>query len=259
MQQLQKFIDLGLSESTIASIQAKGFLEPTAIQAAAIPLLLQDEIDVVGKAQTGTGKTAAFGLPILEIVDPSFNKVQALILLPTRELAVQVATEIDSLKGKKKLEVLSVYGGSSIDLQMRRLNKVVHVVVGTPGRVLDHLRRNTLDLSHLKFVVLDEADEMLNMGFIEDVETILAQAPSKRRTLLFSATMPQPILNLAKNYMGSYQLIEVNEKELTPSLTTQYYYEVKEGDKFELLCRLIDLEPNFYALIKSTESGKTVL
>jgi len=165
MSDLQSFADLGLSEQTLQALKEKGFEEPTKIQAACIPLLLKNKVDVIGQAQTGTGKTAAFGLPILEIVDPSVQEVQALILAPTRELAVQDAEEIDSLKGDRHLEIAAIYGGASMGLQFRMLQRGVHVVVGTPGRVLDHLRRGTLRLESLKFMVLDEADEMLDMGF----------------------------------------------------------------------------------------------
>ncbi len=249
MQQLEKFSALGLSDRTISALLAKGFEEPTAIQAGCIPLLLKEQVDVVGKAQTGTGKTAAFGLPILEIVKPEVTSVQALILSPTRELAVQVGAEIESLQGDRRLQILPVYGGSSMDLQIRRLRRGVHVVVGTPGRLLDHLRRGTLDLSAVKFVVLDEADEILNMGFIEDVEAILELTPVDKRMLLFSATMPKPILTLAERFMHDYRLVDIKEENSTPSLTDQHYYEVREGDKIELLCRLIDIAPDFYGLV----------
>ncbi|MGE0074715.1 MAG: DEAD/DEAH box helicase [Sphaerochaetaceae bacterium] len=249
MQQLEKFSALGLTDRTIDALIAKGFEEPTAIQAACIPLLLKEQVDVVGRAQTGTGKTAAFGLPILEIVEPEVQSVQALILSPTRELAVQVGAEIESLQGDRHLQILPVYGGSSMDLQIRRLRRGVHVVAGTPGRVLDHIRRGTLDLSALKFVVLDEADEILNMGFIEDVESILEQTPAEKRMLLFSATMPKPILKLAERFMHDYRLVEATQDGGTPTLTDQHFYEVREGDKIELLCRLIDIAPDFYGLV----------
>jgi ATP-dependent RNA helicase DeaD len=249
MQQLENFAALGLTQSTLDALEKKGFKEPTAIQAACIPLLLKEQCDVVGQAQTGTGKTAAFGLPILEVVDVKSNFVQALILSPTRELAVQVAAEIESMRGDRDLHILPVYGGSSMDLQMRRLRKGVNVVVGTPGRVLDHIRRGTLDLSHIQFAVLDEADEMLNMGFIEDIESILSKSPEDKRMLLFSATMPKPILSLAKRFMRDYKLVQIEKEERTNSLTDQHYYQVREGDKIELLCRLIDMAPDFYGLV----------
>lgn len=265
MQQLENFLELGLSERSIKALIAKGFEKPSAIQKACIPLLLQKEVDVVGRAQTGTGKTAAFALPIIEVIESSVLSVQALILLPTRELALQVASEIDSLKGDRPLQTLCVYGGSSIDLQIRKLNRGVHIVVGTPGRVMDHLRRGTLQLDSLKFTVLDEADEMLNMGFIEDIETILEQTPTQKRMLMFSATMPKVILNLAQQFMREYELVEVDQQKSVPSLTTQSYYEVREGDKIELLCRLIDLSGSFYGLVfcrtkaQSDEVGRLLL
>ncbi|MGI6432768.1 MAG: DEAD/DEAH box helicase [Sphaerochaetaceae bacterium] len=249
MQQLEQFSRLGLSSQTINALVQKGFTAPTPIQEACIPLLLQNEVDVVGKAQTGTGKTAAFALPILEIVEPSVTAVQALILLPTRELALQVASEIDSLQGNRNLSLLAVYGGSSIEMQIRRLNKGVHVVVGTPGRVLDHLKRGTLVFDRLQFVVLDEADEMLNMGFIEEIEAILEKTPADKRMLLFSATMPKPILQLAKRFMRAYEVVETEQKNTPPSLTLQHSYEVREQDKGELLSRIIDMAPSFYGLV----------
>jgi len=249
MQQLEKFAALGLSQSTLDALEKKGFKEPTAIQAACIPLLLKEKCDVVGQAQTGTGKTAAFGLPILEIVDVRKKYVQAIILSPTRELAVQVAAEIESMRGDQDLSIIPVYGGASMDLQMRRLKRGVQVVVGTPGRILDHIRRKTLDLSHVQFAVLDEADEMLNMGFIEDIETILKEIPDDKRMLLFSATMPKPILSLAKRFMKDYSLVQIEREADTTKLTDQHYYQVKESEKIELLCRLIDIAPDFYGLV----------
>ncbi len=249
MSDLSHFAELGLSEQTIAALEKKGFEEPTQIQKECIPLLLKEQVDVVGQAQTGTGKTAAFGLPILEIVDPDDKAVQALILAPTRELAVQVAEEINSLKGDRHIEIAAVYGGASMELQLRKLKKGVQVVVGTPGRILDHLDRGTLNLENLKFAVLDEADEMLDMGFIEDIETILAKTPQEKRMLCFSATMPDPILRLAEQFMRNYQLVRVKQDTMTSVLTDQIYFEVRESDKLEALCRIIDMEEHFYGLI----------
>lgn len=249
MSELTSFADLGLSAQTIAAIKAKGFEEPTKIQSACIPLLLKDQVDVIGQAQTGTGKTAAFGLPILEIVDPSLFQVQALILAPTRELAVQNAEEINSLKGDRRLEIAAVYGGASMELQLRKLRRGVHVVVGTPGRILDHLRRGSLHLEHLKFVVLDEADEMLDMGFIEDIEEVLKQTPADKRMLCFSATMPQPIQRLAERFMHNAQVVRIQQDAMTSNLTDQIYIEVKESDKLEALTRIIDMEDGFYGIV----------
>ncbi|HAF85653.1 MAG TPA: RNA helicase [Sphaerochaeta sp.] len=249
MSDLTNFAELGLSAQTIFALKAKGFEEPTKIQSACIPLLLKDQVDVIGQAQTGTGKTAAFGLPILEIVDPSAYQVQALILAPTRELAVQVSEEINSLKGDRHLEIAAVYGGASMELQLRKLRRGVHVVVGTPGRILDHLRRGSLNLENLKFVVLDEADEMLDMGFVDDIEEVLKQTPENKRMLCFSATMPAPIRRLAERFMHSPQMVKIEQDAITESLTDQLYIELREGDKFEALTRIIDMEESFYGLI----------
>jgi ATP-dependent RNA helicase DeaD len=249
MPDLTHFAELGLSAQTIAALEAKGFEEPTKIQAACIPLLLKDQVDVIGQAQTGTGKTAAFGLPILEIVDPDAYQVQALILAPTRELAVQNAEEINSLKGNRRLEIAAVYGGASMDLQLRKLRRGVHVVVGTPGRILDHLRRGSLNLEHLKFVVLDEADEMLDMGFVDDIEEVLKQTPDEKRMLCFSATMPAPIKRLAEKFMREPEYVKIQQDAVTSNLTDQIYFEVREGDKFEALTRIIDMEEDFYGIV----------
>ncbi|MEX0965774.1 MAG: DEAD/DEAH box helicase [Bacteroidia bacterium] len=246
---MQKFRDLGLSEATIAALERKGFEEPTPIQQKAIPLLMSGTADIVGQAQTGTGKTAAFGLPIIEKAEEKSKHIQALILTPTRELAIQVADEINSYKGGKKLSIVPIYGGQSMSLQLERLRRGVDVVTGTPGRIIDHLQRRTLDLSKVKFVVLDEADEMLNMGFIDDVDLILQKTGKDRRTLLFSATMPSRILDLAKKHMGKYELISVKKEQLTTPLTDQIYFEVKNHDKFDALCRIIDVEKEFYGLV----------
>ena len=265
MQQLEKFAALGLSQRTLDALIEKGFEEPTAIQRECIPLLLKEQTDVVGQAQTGTGKTAAFGLPILEIVDSNVRQVQALILSPTRELALQVSEEIDSLQGDRNISILPVYGGASMETQLRRLRSGVQVVVGTPGRVIDHINRKTLDLSSVKFVVLDEADEMLNMGFIEEVEEILQNTPSEKRMLLFSATMPKPILSLAETFMKDYRLVKVEEAQRVPSQTDQLFYEIRESDKTEALCRIIDYAPDFYGLVfcrtkmQSDEVGRQLI
>jgi len=246
---MTSFADLGLSDETLKALKAKGFEEPTPIQEKTIPVILAGKKDIVGQAQTGTGKTAAFGLPIIETLQENSKTVQALILVPTRELAVQVAEEIHSLKGKKSLSVIPVYGGQSIDLQLRHLRKGVDVVVGTPGRILDHLKRRTLKIANISFLVLDEADEMLNMGFAEDVEEILKQTGPEKKVMLFSATMPNAIVEIAKKYMGDYDVVKVTTGQLTASKTDQIYFEVTEGDKFEALCRIIDVEEKFHGLV----------
>lgn len=246
---MEKFRALGLSEETLSALQKKGWETPSTIQEKTIPLLLKDEKDVVGQAQTGTGKTGAFGLPLIEKLDDSSKKVQALIMCPTRELALQVAEEITSFKGNKRLWVQAVYGGASFGTQARALEKGAQIVVGTPGRIRDHIERKTLKLDHVTHVVLDEADEMLNMGFEEEVREILKTVPQQKRMLLFSATMPPAILKIAKTFMGEYDLIEVEKKQVTTDLVDQIYFEVREHDRFEALCRIIDTEPEFYGIV----------
>jgi ATP-dependent RNA helicase DeaD len=245
---MEKFKSLGLSEENIRTLIKKGFEEPTEIQTLTIPLLLKNEMDIIAQAQTGTGKTAAFALPLIEKLNPSANKVQAIILAPTRELVIQVCEEINSLKGHNNLTVAPIYGGQSIDMQLEKLKRGLSIVVGTPGRVLDHIRRKSLILNDIRFFILDEADEMLNMGFIEDIERILKHTPREKRVLLFSATMPDRIKKLAEKYMGKYAHIRTKTK-LTTSLTDQIYFEVAEQDKFEALCRIIDVESDFYGLV----------
>jgi ATP-dependent RNA helicase DeaD len=246
---LEKFKALGLSDNALTALQEKGFEEPTQIQEQIIPLLLNKDVDVIGQAQTGTGKTAAFGLPLIEKLRERARMVQALILTPTRELALQVAEEINSLKGRKHLEIVAIYGGQSMDQQLRRLRKGVDIVVGTPGRIKDHLQRGSLRVKDILYMVLDEADEMLNMGFIDDVEDILSYTNREKHMLFFSATIPERILHLAKKYMRSYKLIQIHKEQPTVSLTDQIYFEVNHFDKIEALCRIIDSEANFYGLI----------
>jgi ATP-dependent RNA helicase DeaD len=246
---MEQFNDLGLSEETLKVLKKKGFEEPTPIQTQTIPAILKSDMDVIGQAQTGTGKTAAFGLPMLELLHESAKRVQALVLTPTRELAIQVAEEINSLKGKKRLSVIPVYGGQSIDLQLRSLKKGVDIVVGTPGRVMDHLKRRTLKLNEISFLVLDEADEMLNMGFLDDVIEIMEYTSPDKRTMLFSATMPQAIMQIAKKHMKEYEVFKVSKGQLTVSKTAQIYFEVSISDKFEALCRIVDVEDDFYGLV----------
>jgi len=255
---VEKFRELGLSEETLQAIAVKGYKEPSPIQARCIPLLLHGEKDVVGQAQTGSGKTAAFGLPIIEKFEPGFRKIQAIILTPTRELAMQVAEEIRTLKGNKKMFISTVYGGSPIGRQMTELERGVDLVVGTPGRVIDLINRRKMDLSHIRFAVLDEADEMLNMGFIEDVETILKDTPKEKRMLLFSATMPDRILQLAKRYMRDFELVSIKQAEMTADTIEQMYYEVPRQDMFDSLCRILDTEEDFYGIIFSNTKAEVV-
>ena len=246
---LEGFKALGLSENTLAALHNKGFEEPTEIQKQVIPLLLNKDIDIIGNAQTGTGKTAAFGLPLIDKLTEGAKDIQVLVLVPTRELALQVAEEIDSLKGKKRLGIFAIYGGKSIDQQMRWLRRGVDIVVGTPGRIKDHLRRGNLKISQISYMILDEVDEMLSMGFIDDVEDILSHTNKEKRMLLFGATVPERVLQLAKKYMHNYQLLRPQKGRLTVALTDQIYFEVRHSDKLEALCRIIDSEDKFYGLI----------
>ncbi|MGL1861501.1 MAG: DEAD/DEAH box helicase [Pseudodesulfovibrio sp.] len=243
------FQDLGLSDEMLTALEAKGFTSPTPIQERTIPMLLEGEIDIVGQAQTGTGKTAAFGLPIIEIVQEGLRHVQALVLTPTRELAIQVAEEINSLRGSKRIKVLPVYGGQAIHMQIKALKRGVDVVVGTPGRIMDHMKRRTLKLKNLEFFVLDEADEMCNMGFVDDVRDILSEANTDRRTLMFSATMPRAVLGIAKEFMGDYKEVKVKAEKCNMPLIKHIYHEMSDSDRFEALCRVIDAQPEFYGLI----------
>ncbi|KAF5089040.1 DEAD/DEAH box helicase [Methanobacterium aggregans] len=235
------FKDLDISVELERAVADMGFEEATPIQSLAIPHVLNGK-DVIGQAQTGTGKTAAFGIPILENVDPSNKKLQAVILCPTRELAIQVAEELRKLsKYMKKIKVLPIYGGQPIDRQINALKKGVQIIIGTPGRVMDHMGRRTLDMSSVKMMVLDEADEMLDMGFREDIEFVLSEMPEERQTLLFSATMSRDILNLTRRYLEDPEFLKVVHQELTVPEIQQIYFEVKEKMKLEVLSRLLDI------------------
>ncbi|GHT15115.1 RNA helicase [Bacteroidia bacterium] len=245
---MSSFKDLGLSEETLAVLATKGFEQPTPIQQMAIPALLQGSKDIIAQAQTGTGKTAAFGLPIMEQLQ-SDHSVQALILAPTRELALQVSDELSSFKGARNITIASIYGGASMVEQLRRLKRGVDIVVGTPGRVLDHIHRGSLDLSRIRWFILDEADEMLNMGFIEDIENIFQQTPENRRVMLFSATMPDRIVKLSKKYMPDRELLKTETNQDATPLTDQIYFEVSISDRLDALTRIIDVEPEFYGLV----------
>ncbi|VVB92765.1 putative ATP-dependent RNA helicase [uncultured archaeon] len=237
----QGFKELQLSREMQKAITDMGFEEATPIQAQSIPYMLEGK-DVIGQAQTGTGKTAAFGIATLERIDPQNRGVQAVILCPTRELAIQVAEELKKLsKYKRGIEILPVYGGQPIDRQIRALRKGVQIIIGTPGRVMDHLDRRTLKMDGVKIIILDEADEMLDMGFREDIEIIMRKIPKQRQTILFSATMSRPILDLTKKYQNNPQMIKLAHKEMTVPNVEQFYFEVKQQAKTETLCRLIDL------------------
>jgi ATP-dependent RNA helicase DeaD len=243
------FADLGLSPEILQTIEAKGFKHPTPIQEGVIPLLLQGNKDIIGQAQTGTGKTAAFALPLLEKLEASANQTQAIILAPTRELAIQVSKEIKSFGMKNSPTVEVVYGGNRMGGEIAALRRNPTIVVGTPGRMQHHIRNKNLLLDNIKYFVLDEADEMLNFGFREEIEKILEATPSQRRVLLFSATMPQSILSIVKNYMGDYDIIKVANQQMTSDNITQKYYCIRPSDKFEALCQIMEAEESFYAIV----------
>ena len=239
--EIVKFSELGLSEKILKAVAAMGFEEASPIQAKAIPAAMQG-IDLIGQAQTGTGKTAAFGIPVLEKIDVKSKELQVLVLCPTRELAIQTAEEMRNLaKYMSSVKILPIYGGQEIVKQIRSLKAGVQIVIGTPGRVMDHMRRKTLRLDSVHTVVLDEADEMLNMGFRDDIETILKEMPEERQTLLFSATMPKAILDIAKTYQKDAVTVKVVKKDLTVPSIDQFYYECKPKNKEEVLCRLLDI------------------
>ncbi len=242
------FAELGLSEPVLRAISELGYEEPTPIQAQTIQRVAEG-VDIIAQAQTGTGKTAAFALPVIEKLEADQRTPQALILTPTRELAVQVAEACHSYGKYKNVQVLPVYGGQPIGRQLMALQRGVQIVVGTPGRLLDHIRRGTLRLDGVRTVVLDEADEMLDMGFIEDIEAILQETPDDRQTLLFSATIPGPLGLIAKRYMKDPQRISVAAEKMTVALTRQVYYEVGGRDKFEVLARILDFETPTSAII----------
>ena len=236
-----RFEEMGLSEEIQKAVRYMGFEEASPIQAKAIPAMISG-IDLIGQAQTGTGKTAAFGIPILEKVDPKLKKLQAIVLCPTRELAIQVADEIRNLsRYMHGIKVLPIYGGQDIVKQIRSLKSGTQIVIGTPGRVMDHMRRETMKLDFVHTVVLDEADEMLNMGFREDIEFVLSGVPEERQTVLFSATMPKPIMEITKKFQNNAKVIKVTKKELTVPNIEQYYYDVKPKKKEEVLSRLLDI------------------
>lgn len=218
LEKLKEFRELGLSEKVLKVLSKKGYESPTPIQKLTIPALLNSEKDIIGQAQTGTGKTAAFALPIIETYEAS-SQIQAIVLTPTRELALQVAEEMNSLATSKKMKVIPVYGGQSIDIQRKLIKTGVDIVVGTPGRIIDLIERKLLKLQDLRYFVLDEADEMLNMGFIEDIEKILSYTNENKRMLFFSATMPEEIMKIAKQHMKEYEILAVKTRELTTDLT----------------------------------------
>ncbi|GBG04178.1 DEAD/DEAH box helicase [Lactobacillus rodentium] len=243
-----KFSELNLKPEILKAIKRAGFEEATPIQAQTIPLALSGK-DVIGQAQTGTGKTAAFGLPILQNLEKQHDTIQAIIIEPTRELAIQTQEELYRLGRDENARVQVVYGGADIRRQIRALKQTPAVLVGTPGRLLDHLKRGTIDISNVKTIVLDEADEMLDMGFIQDIESILKYASSKHQTLLFSATMPKPIMRISEKFMHNPDIVQIKGKELTANLIDQYFVRAKENEKFDILCRLIDVQNPALAVV----------
>ena len=243
-----KFNEFNLSAALLAEIEKAGFVEASPIQEQTIPLALEGK-DVIGQAQTGTGKTAAFGLPTLEKIDVDNTVIQALVIAPTRELAVQSQEELFRFGRSKGVKVRSVYGGSSIEKQIKALKSGAHIVVGTPGRLLDLIKRKALKLDHIETLILDEADEMLNMGFLEDIEAIISRVPETRQTLLFSATMPEAIKRIGVQFMKEPEHVKIAAKELTTDLVDQYYIRVKEGEKFDTMTRLMDVEQPELAIV----------
>lgn len=236
-----RFEDMNISNEICRAVLDMGFEEATPIQSQAIPVILEGK-DIIGQSQTGTGKTAAFGIPLLERINPEDRRLQALILCPTRELAIQVSEEFRKLlKYKDNIRVLPIYGGQPIDRQIAALRKGTQVVIGTPGRVMDHMRRRTIKAETVQMMVLDEADEMLDMGFREDIETVLVKIPEEHQTLLFSATLSPEILDITKRFQKNPEFIKIVRKELTVPNIEQYYFDVKEKTKLDALCRIIDV------------------
>ncbi|WP_413083764.1 DEAD/DEAH box helicase [Treponema sp.] len=243
------FEDLGLDEITLKAIEKKGFKVPSPIQVLAIPRLLNGDANVIARARTGTGKTAAFGLPLVQTLREPSDHVRAIILEPTRELAMQTAAEMASFTTGKCPRVAVVYGGASMGEQMRALRKGVEIVVGTPGRVMDLMDRGVLDISKIDYFILDEGDEMLDMGFVDDIENIFESANQDCRVLLFSATIPKEILRIAQRFMGDYEIVEEEGVVEEPLLIDQKYWVLKESEKIEALVRLIDISPDFFGLV----------
>ena len=243
-----KFEDLQISEPILRALNDMGFEEPTPIQREAIPVAKSGQ-DMIGQAQTGTGKTAAFGIPALEQVDPTIQDPQVLILSPTRELAIQVAEELNKMAQHTNIQALPIYGGQDIGRQFRMLKKHPQVIVATPGRLMDHMERKSIAFDQVKVVILDEADEMLNMGFVDDINKILTAVPEERQTLLFSATMPKAIQELAETYLTEPTLIRMKPTQVTMDLIEQYYIEVQDRQKFDVLCRLLDIQAPELAIV----------
>ncbi len=251
------FESLGLSKEILKSIEEKGYKNPSPIQAWVIPLALNTDKDIVGQAQTGSGKTAAFGLPILDRIDKRSSKLQALILTPTRELAIQIAEELKSFSTNSNVNIVLLYWGQPIRSEMSALRTGPQIIVGTPGRVTDHLQKGRVHLDDIKYFVLDEADEMLNVWFREEIEEILKFSPEDKKVFLFSATMPPFIAGIVKNYMRDYETIAIKKEELTNANIKQVYYDAPRGHKFDVLCRILDITPDFYGIIFCRTKAET--
>lgn len=247
---MTKFEELGLSKEILQAISEMGFVEPTPIQAKTIPALLQQENDLIALAQTGTGKTAGFGLPIIDQVNAATKDVQAVVLCPTRELCIQISNDLQSFsKYKKAPSVLAVYGGSSMETQVKGLKRGANIVVGTPGRTLDLIKRKALKIDHIQWLVLDEADEMLNMGFREELDNILKDTPETKQTLLFSATMPNEVRRIAYTYMHEPEEISVGKKNSGAENINHHYYMVRASDRYQALKRVADINPDIYGIV----------
>ncbi|GEN44598.1 DEAD/DEAH box helicase [Alkalibacillus haloalkaliphilus] len=245
---MKTFNELNIEANVLDALAKMGFETTTPIQAQAIPTALEGK-DLIGQAQTGTGKTTAFGVPMIQKIDPENKDVQGIVIAPTRELAIQVGEELNRIGHNKGVKTVPIYGGQDITRQIKALKRRPQLITATPGRLLDHIRRRTIKLQNIETVVLDEADEMLNMGFIEDIEAILAEMPQKHQTLLFSATMPKRIQLLAEKFMNQPEIVRVKSKQLTVDHIDQYYYDVKENQKFDVLCRSLDIESPDLAII----------
>ncbi len=245
---MTNFSELNISESTLRSVKRMGFEEATPIQEGTITFAMEGR-DVLGQAQTGTGKTAAFGIPLIEKIDPKNPNIQALVIAPTRELAIQVSEELYKIGYDKRVKLLSVYGGQEIGRQIRALKNRPQIIVGTPGRIIDHINRRTLKLEGVQTLVLDEADEMLNMGFIDDINAILENVPAERQTLLFSATMPPAIRKIAETFMRDPEIVKIKAKELTMENIEQFFVKAQEREKFDVLTRLLDVQKPELAII----------
>lgn len=243
-----KFSELNISETTLKSVKRMGFEEATPIQEGTIRLGMEGK-DIIGQAQTGTGKTTAFGIPLIEKIDTKDGNVQGLVIAPTRELAIQVSEELYRLGQDKNVRILSVYGGQEISRQIRALKNRPQIIVGTPGRLLDHINRRTLKLDNVNTLILDEADEMLNMGFIEDIQTIMASVPDTRQTLLFSATMPDAIRRIAEKFMKTPEVVKIKSKEMTVENIEQFYVKSVEREKFDFLSRLLNVQQPELAIV----------